>query len=165
MDQLQHPCECHVCNQGTGDGSTSSLTSTCLPTSRLHTGGHQFFSEKTAAHPALHLYPHIHGHLPLHNLSHLPRPLLPNLYSTPPLTHSKVRHTHMHRKFPVSHLVLRGLSVLSGCVVIFPATRGMTCIKNHNLKKRHRCKISLPTGHVPFHINDYCLSSNDVMPL
>lgn len=100
MDQVQHPCECHVCNQGTGDGSTSSLSSTCLPTSRLHTGGHQFFSEKTAAHPALHLYPHIHGHLPLHNLSHLPRPLLPTLYSTPPLTHSKVRRTHMHRKFP-----------------------------------------------------------------
>uniref|UniRef100_A0A671KQ73 Protein FAM193A-like n=1 Tax=Sinocyclocheilus anshuiensis TaxID=1608454 RepID=A0A671KQ73_9TELE len=87
--QVQHPCECHVCNQGNGDGSTSGLNSTCLPTSRLHAGGHQFFSEKTAAHPALHLYPHIHGHLPLHNLSHLPRPLLPTLYSSPPLTHSK----------------------------------------------------------------------------
>lgn len=89
VDHVQHPCECHVCNQGTVDGSTSGLSSTCLPTSRLHAGGHQFFSEKTAAHPALHLYPHIHGHLPLHNLSHLPRPLLPTLYSTPPLTHSK----------------------------------------------------------------------------
>uniref|UniRef100_A0A8C2PW77 Family with sequence similarity 193 member A n=1 Tax=Cyprinus carpio TaxID=7962 RepID=A0A8C2PW77_CYPCA len=87
--QVQHPCECHVCNQGNGDSGTSGLSSTCLPTSRLHAGGHQFFSEKTAAHPALHLYPHIHGHLPLHNLSHLPRPLLPTLYSTPPLTHSK----------------------------------------------------------------------------
>uniref|UniRef100_A0A672PK00 Family with sequence similarity 193 member A n=1 Tax=Sinocyclocheilus grahami TaxID=75366 RepID=A0A672PK00_SINGR len=87
--RVQHPCECHVCNQGNGDGSTSGLNSTCLPTSRLHAGGHQFFSEKTAAHPALHLYPHIHGHLPLHNLSHLPRPLLPTLYSSPPLTHSK----------------------------------------------------------------------------
>ncbi|XP_052456881.1 protein FAM193A-like isoform X1 [Carassius gibelio] len=84
VDQVQHPCECHVCNQGNGDSSASSLNST-----RLHAGGHQFFSEKTAAHPALHLYPHIHGHLPLHNLSHLPRPLLPTLYSTPPLTHSK----------------------------------------------------------------------------
>uniref|UniRef100_A0A8C2G753 Family with sequence similarity 193 member A n=1 Tax=Cyprinus carpio TaxID=7962 RepID=A0A8C2G753_CYPCA len=82
--QVQHPCECHVCNQGNGDSSASGLNST-----RLHAGGHQFFSEKTAAHPALHLYPHIHGHLPLHNLSHLPRPLLPTLYSTPPLTHSK----------------------------------------------------------------------------
>ncbi|XP_059408489.1 protein FAM193A-like isoform X2 [Carassius carassius] len=84
VDQVQHPCECHVCNQGIGDSSASSLNST-----RLHAGGHQFFSEKTAVHPALHLYPHIHGHLPLHNLSHLPRPLLPTLYSTPPLTHSK----------------------------------------------------------------------------
>ncbi|XP_073718987.1 protein FAM193A isoform X2 [Misgurnus anguillicaudatus] len=89
MEQV-HQCECHMCNQGTGDGSPSGLGSTCLPTSRLHTGGHQFFSDKTAAHPAFHLYPHIHGHLPLHNLSHLPRPLLPTLYSTPPLTHSKM---------------------------------------------------------------------------
>uniref|UniRef100_A0A8C1DUY3 Family with sequence similarity 193 member A n=1 Tax=Cyprinus carpio carpio TaxID=630221 RepID=A0A8C1DUY3_CYPCA len=89
VDQVQHPCECHVCSQGNGDSGTSGLSSTCLPTSRLHAGGHQFFSEKMAAHPALHLYPHIHGHLPLHNLSHLPRPLLPTLYSTPPLTHSK----------------------------------------------------------------------------
>lgn len=89
VDHIQHPCECHVCNQGTVDGSTPGLSSTCLPSSRLHAGGHQFFSEKTAAHPALHLYPHIHGHLPLHNLSHLPRPLLPTLYSTPPLTHNK----------------------------------------------------------------------------
>uniref|UniRef100_A0A672KDH3 Family with sequence similarity 193 member A n=1 Tax=Sinocyclocheilus grahami TaxID=75366 RepID=A0A672KDH3_SINGR len=89
VDQVQHQCECHVCNQGNGGGSASGLNSTCLPTTRLHAGGHHFFSEKTAAHPALHLYPHIHGHLPLHNLSHLPRPLLPTLYSTPPLTHSK----------------------------------------------------------------------------
>ncbi|XP_051558831.1 protein FAM193A-like [Myxocyprinus asiaticus] len=87
VECVQQPCECHVCNQGSVDSSPSSLSSTCLPTSRLHAGGHQFFSEKT--HPALHLYPHIHGHLPLHNLSHLPRPLLPTLYSTPPLTHSK----------------------------------------------------------------------------
>uniref|UniRef100_A0A673MMI8 Protein FAM193A-like n=1 Tax=Sinocyclocheilus rhinocerous TaxID=307959 RepID=A0A673MMI8_9TELE len=89
VDQVQHQCECHVCNQGNGGGSASGMNSTSLPTTRLHAGGHHFFSEKTAAHPALHLYPHIHGHLPLHNLSHLPRPLLPTLYSTPPLTHSK----------------------------------------------------------------------------
>lgn len=94
MEQVHHPCECHMCNQGSGDGSPSGLGSNCLPTSRLHSGGHQFFSDKTATHPALHLYPHIHGHLPLHNLSHLPRPLLPTLYSPPPLTHSKVRHKH-----------------------------------------------------------------------
>ncbi|TRY94335.1 hypothetical protein DNTS_026333 [Danionella cerebrum] len=84
MEHIQHPCECHVCNQASGDSSTSGLNS-----NRLHPGGHQFFSEKTAAHPALHLYPHIHGHLPLHNLSHMPRPLLPTLYSSPPLSHNK----------------------------------------------------------------------------
>ncbi|KAI4884490.1 hypothetical protein NFI96_030927 [Prochilodus magdalenae] len=93
VEQVQHPCECHVCNQGSGDGSPGGLGTAALPTGRLHTGSHQFFSEKTAAHPALHLYPHIHGHLPLHNLSHLPRPLLPALYSSPPLTHNKIKCT------------------------------------------------------------------------
>uniref|UniRef100_A0AAR2KHR5 FAM193 C-terminal domain-containing protein n=1 Tax=Pygocentrus nattereri TaxID=42514 RepID=A0AAR2KHR5_PYGNA len=89
VEQVQHPCECHVCNQGSGDGSAGGLGTPALPAGRLHTGTHQFFTEKTAAHPALHLYPHIHGHLPLHNLSHLPRPLLPTLYSSPSLTHNK----------------------------------------------------------------------------
>ncbi|XP_066535658.1 protein FAM193A isoform X2 [Hoplias malabaricus] len=89
VEQVQHPCECHVCNQGSVDGSSAGMGSAALPAGRLHTGSHQFFSEKTAAHPALHLYPHIHGHLPLHNLPHLPRPLLPTLYSSPPLSHNK----------------------------------------------------------------------------
>ncbi|KAJ8281034.1 hypothetical protein GJAV_G00062620 [Gymnothorax javanicus] len=72
-------CECHVCSQ---EAAT-------LPSSRPQ-GPHQFFSDKTS-HPALHLYPHIHGHPPLHNpLSHLPRPLLhPTLYSSPPLARGK----------------------------------------------------------------------------
>uniref|UniRef100_A0A8C9XDC9 Family with sequence similarity 193 member A n=1 Tax=Sander lucioperca TaxID=283035 RepID=A0A8C9XDC9_SANLU len=93
VEQVQHACECHVCNQ---DPSSSTLgPATCLPPSRLHTAppptvGHQFFTDcKTPpAHPALHLYPHIHGHLPLHNFS---RPLLhPTLYPpSPPLTHNK----------------------------------------------------------------------------
>ncbi|XP_058496559.1 protein FAM193A isoform X1 [Solea solea] len=93
VEQVQHACECHVCNQ---DPSSSTLgLATCLPPSRLHAPpppavGHQFFTDtKTPpAHPALHLYPHIHGHLPLHNFS---RPLLhPTLYPpSPPLTHSK----------------------------------------------------------------------------
>uniref|UniRef100_A0A667XAE2 Family with sequence similarity 193 member A n=1 Tax=Myripristis murdjan TaxID=586833 RepID=A0A667XAE2_9TELE len=96
VEQVQHACECHVCNQ---DPSSSTLgPATCLPPSRLHTApppavGHQFFTDSKTppAHPALHLYPHIHGHLPLHNLSHLPRPLLhPTLYSpSPPLAHNK----------------------------------------------------------------------------
>uniref|UniRef100_A0A8C7GJ88 Family with sequence similarity 193 member A n=1 Tax=Oncorhynchus kisutch TaxID=8019 RepID=A0A8C7GJ88_ONCKI len=76
----QHACECHVCNQDL----------------RIHTPPsghhHQFFTggdNQTPSHPALHLYPHIHGHLPLHNLTHLPRPLLhPTLYPSPPLSHS-----------------------------------------------------------------------------
>lgn len=93
VEQVQHACECHVCNQ---DPSSSALgPATCLPPSRLHaapppTVGHQFFTDNKTppAHPALHLYPHIHGHLPLHNFS---RPLLhPTLYPpSPPLTHNK----------------------------------------------------------------------------
>ncbi|CAB1460897.1 unnamed protein product [Pleuronectes platessa] len=93
VEQIQHACECHVCNQ---DPNSSALgLTTCLPPSRLHAApppavGHQFFTDtKTPpAHPALHLYPHIHGHLPLHNFS---RPLLhPTLYPpSPPLTHNK----------------------------------------------------------------------------
>ncbi|XP_041640857.1 protein FAM193A isoform X2 [Cheilinus undulatus] len=93
VEQLQHACECHVCNQ---DPASSTLgPATCLPPSPLHaapppTVGHQFFTDSKTppAHPALHLYPHIHGHLPLHNFS---RPLLhPTLYPpSPPLTHNK----------------------------------------------------------------------------
>uniref|UniRef100_A0A8C3G6S5 Family with sequence similarity 193 member A n=1 Tax=Cyclopterus lumpus TaxID=8103 RepID=A0A8C3G6S5_CYCLU len=93
VEQVQHACECHVCNQ---DPSSSPLgPATCLPPSRLHAApppavGHQFFTDSKTppTHPALHLYPHIHGHLPLHNFS---RPLLhPTLYPpSPPLTHNK----------------------------------------------------------------------------
>lgn len=90
IEQVQHACECHVCNQ---DPNSSTLgPATCLPPSRLHaapppTVGHQFFTDSKTP-PALHLYPHIHGHLPLHNFS---RPLLhPTLYPpSPPLTHNK----------------------------------------------------------------------------
>ncbi|KAL1023489.1 hypothetical protein UPYG_G00041410 [Umbra pygmaea] len=86
-EQVQHACECHVCNQ-----DISSSPSAHLPSNRFHVPPsghhHQFFTggdNKTPSHPALHLYPHIHGHLPLHNLSHLPRPLLhPTLYPSPP---------------------------------------------------------------------------------
>ena len=53
--------------------------------------GHQFLSPEKPTHPALHLYPHIHGHVPLHAVPHLPRPLIhPTLYTAPPFTHSKV---------------------------------------------------------------------------
>ncbi|XP_047221910.1 protein FAM193A isoform X3 [Girardinichthys multiradiatus] len=93
VEQVQHACECHVCNQD--PNSSAPGPATCLPPSRLHTvplptAGHQFFTDSKAppAHPALHLYPHIHGHLPLQNFS---RPLLhPTLYPpSPPLTHNK----------------------------------------------------------------------------
>ncbi|KAL2097477.1 hypothetical protein ACEWY4_006684 [Coilia grayii] len=88
VEPVQHPCECHVCNQGNVESTT------LLPgNNRLHAGQQQqqqFFTDKTAPHPGLHLYPHIHGHLPLHSLPHLPRPLLhPTLYPSPPLAHSK----------------------------------------------------------------------------
>uniref|UniRef100_A0A3B4ACF7 Uncharacterized protein n=1 Tax=Periophthalmus magnuspinnatus TaxID=409849 RepID=A0A3B4ACF7_9GOBI len=93
--QQQHACECHVCTQD--PGSTALGPASCLPPGRLHsappppTVGHQFFTDaKTppTTHPALHLYPHIHGHLPLHNF---PRPLLhPTMYPpSPPLSHNK----------------------------------------------------------------------------
>ncbi|XP_028304055.1 protein FAM193A isoform X3 [Gouania willdenowi] len=86
-EQIPHACECHVCNK---DPSASSLPSSKLHTTPPPTIGHQFFTDSKApsTHPALHLYPHIHGHLPLHNFS---RPLLhPTLYPpSPPLTHNK----------------------------------------------------------------------------
>uniref|UniRef100_A0A672Y653 FAM193 C-terminal domain-containing protein n=1 Tax=Sphaeramia orbicularis TaxID=375764 RepID=A0A672Y653_9TELE len=93
VEPVQHACECHVCNQD--PGSSALGPAACLPPSRLHAApppamGHQFFTDSKTppAHPALHLYPHIHGHLPLHNFS---RPLLhPTLYPpSPPLTHNK----------------------------------------------------------------------------
>ncbi|XP_054912511.1 protein FAM193A isoform X1 [Poeciliopsis prolifica] len=93
VEQVQHACECHVCNQD--PNATAPGPAACLPPSRIHTVspptvGHQFFPDSKAppAHPALHLYPHIHGHLPLQNFS---RPLLhPTLYPpSPPLTHNK----------------------------------------------------------------------------
>ncbi|XP_041838778.1 protein FAM193A isoform X2 [Melanotaenia boesemani] len=93
VEQVQHACECHVCNN---DPSSSTLgPATCLSPSRLHAVpppavGHHFFTDNKTppTHPALHLYPHIHGHMPLHNFS---RPLLqPTLYPpSPPLTHNK----------------------------------------------------------------------------
>ncbi|KAK7878159.1 hypothetical protein WMY93_031205 [Mugilogobius chulae] len=93
---VQHACECHVCTQD--PGSSALGPTSCLPPGRLHsappppppTVGHQFFTDpKTPpTHPALHLYPHIHGHLPLHNF---PRPLMhPTMYPpSPPLSHNK----------------------------------------------------------------------------
>ena len=99
MEQIQHACECHVCYQ---DSSSSALghPGAPLPPSRLHGAPAPHFLTSDAkappSHPALQLYPHIHGHLPLHTLSHLPRPLLhPTLYPpSPPLSHNKVSGKH-----------------------------------------------------------------------
>lgn len=78
-------CECHVCKQEASGLPVSAMTAGALPP------GHQFMSPEKPTHPALHLYPHIHGHVPLHAVPHLPRPLIhPTLYTAPPFTHSKV---------------------------------------------------------------------------
>ncbi|KAJ3614806.1 hypothetical protein NHX12_018376 [Muraenolepis orangiensis] len=60
VEQVQHPCQCHACSQEPAFGHPA------------------FFADNKAPspHTALHLYPHIHGHLPLRNMSCLPRPLI-----------------------------------------------------------------------------------------
>ncbi|XP_038601483.1 protein FAM193A isoform X2 [Tachyglossus aculeatus] len=97
-------CECHVCKQ-----ETSGLPASALAAGRLP-AGHQFMSPEKPAHPALHLYPHIHGHLPLNTMPHLPRPLIhPTLYTASPFAHSKAlppapvqNHTNKHQVFNAS---------------------------------------------------------------
>ncbi|KAM9818309.1 protein FAM193A isoform 3-T3 [Syngnathus typhle] len=101
VEQVQHACECHVCNQDPSASGNILGPAGCLPPGQLHSApppaalGNQFFTTDNGkmaatnpARPSLHLYPHIHGHLPLHNFS---RPLLhPTLYPpSPPLTHNK----------------------------------------------------------------------------
>ncbi|KAM6220599.1 protein FAM193A isoform 2-T2 [Rhynchocyon petersi] len=99
-EQAQNTCECHVCKQ-----EASGLTASAVATGALPPG-HQFLAPEKPTHPALHLYPHIHGHVPLHTIPHLPRPLIhPTLYAAPPFTHSKalppapVQHTNKHQVF------------------------------------------------------------------
>nr|XP_044986258.1 protein FAM193A [Jaculus jaculus] len=83
-EQTQNTCECHVCKQEASGLPASAMTAGAL------SPGHQFLSPEKPTHPALHLYPHIHGHVPLHTVPHLPRPLIhPTLYTAPPFTHSK----------------------------------------------------------------------------
>ncbi|XP_036902757.1 protein FAM193A isoform X1 [Sturnira hondurensis] len=97
-------CECHVCKQEASGLPLSAMTAGALPP------GHQFLSPEKPTHPALHLYPHIHGHVPLHTVPHLPRPLIhPTLYAAPPFTHSKAlppapvqNHTNKHQVFNAS---------------------------------------------------------------
>ncbi|XP_067415028.1 protein FAM193A isoform X2 [Emydura macquarii macquarii] len=103
-DQGPNTCECHVCKQ-----EASGLTASALAAGRLP-AGHQFVNPEKPAHPALHLYPHIHGHIPLHTIPHLPRPLIhPTLYTASPFAHNKAlppapvqNHTNKHQVFNAS---------------------------------------------------------------
>ncbi|XP_015274388.1 PREDICTED: protein FAM193A-like, partial [Gekko japonicus] len=90
-DQGSICCECHVCKQEASDAETR-----CLP------AGHQFRIPENPAHPALHLYPHIHGQIPLHTLPHLPPPLLhPSLYAASSSTQSKALVQNYTNKYQV----------------------------------------------------------------
>ncbi|XP_053560179.1 protein FAM193A [Bombina bombina] len=101
VDPVPNSCECHVCKQEASGLPPSALVAGRLP------AGHQFINPEKPAHPALHLYPHIHGHLPLHTISHLPRPLIhPTLYAASPFAHNKAlppttvqNHTNKHQVF------------------------------------------------------------------
>ncbi|XP_077460453.1 protein FAM193A [Stigmatopora argus] len=89
VEQVQHVCECHVCNQDAASANVLAHAGRLHPAPPLPAAdGHPPFADNGPARPALHLYPHIHGHLPMHNFS---RPLLhPTLYPpSPPLTHNK----------------------------------------------------------------------------
>ncbi|XP_063780659.1 protein FAM193A isoform X1 [Pseudophryne corroboree] len=104
VEPITNTCECHVCKQEASGLSQSPLVSGRLPP------GHQFINPDKPAHPALHLYPHIHGHLPLHTIPHLPRPLIhPTLYAASPFAHNKAlppttvqNHTNKHQVFNAS---------------------------------------------------------------
>ncbi|XP_053314186.1 protein FAM193A isoform X2 [Spea bombifrons] len=103
-DSVPNSCECHVCKQEASGLSPSALVGGRLPP------GHQFINPEKPAHPALHLYPHIHGHLPLHTIPHMPRPLIhPTLYAASPFAHNKAlppttvqNHTNKHQVFNAS---------------------------------------------------------------
>uniref|UniRef100_A0A8C3YQ86 Family with sequence similarity 193 member A n=1 Tax=Catagonus wagneri TaxID=51154 RepID=A0A8C3YQ86_9CETA len=103
-EQAPNTCECHVCKQEASGLTPSAMAAGALPP------GRQLLSPEKPAHPALHLYPHIHGHVPLHAAPHLPRPLIhPALYTAPPFAHSKAlppapvqSHTNKHQVFSAS---------------------------------------------------------------
>ncbi|KAB0404199.1 hypothetical protein E2I00_003901 [Balaenoptera physalus] len=83
-EQAPNTCECHVCKQEASGLTPSAGTAGALPP------GHQFLSPEKPTHPALHLYPHIHGHVPLHAVPHLPRPLIhPTLSAEEPLSRAQ----------------------------------------------------------------------------
>ncbi|XP_048371600.1 protein FAM193A isoform X2 [Sphaerodactylus townsendi] len=96
-DQGSICCECHVCKQEASDAETR-----CLP------AGHQFRIPENPTHPALHLYPHIHGQIPLHTLPHLPPPLFhPSLYTASSSAQSKALVQNHANKYQVLNTSLQ----------------------------------------------------------
>ncbi|XP_044151488.1 protein FAM193A isoform X1 [Bufo gargarizans] len=103
VETIPNTCECHVCKQEASGLSPSAVVAGRLPP------GHQFVNPDKPTHPALHLYPHIHGHLPLHTIPHLPRPVIhPTLYASP-FAHNKAlppttvqNHINKHQVFNAS---------------------------------------------------------------
>uniref|UniRef100_A0A8D2L8H4 Family with sequence similarity 193 member A n=1 Tax=Varanus komodoensis TaxID=61221 RepID=A0A8D2L8H4_VARKO len=77
-------CECHACSQEAPGSSSPGPEVRSLP------AGHQYGIPEKPAHPALHLYPHIHGQRPAHAVPHVPPPLLhPSLYTASPFAQNK----------------------------------------------------------------------------
>ncbi|KAH0618072.1 hypothetical protein JD844_017043 [Phrynosoma platyrhinos] len=82
-DQVPACCECHICKQETPGPSSSVTEQRCLPV------GHQFKIPEKPTHPGLHLYPHIHGQIPLPTVPHLSPTLHTSFYTAPPLEQNK----------------------------------------------------------------------------
>ncbi|XP_062833974.1 protein FAM193A isoform X5 [Anolis carolinensis] len=82
-NQVSTCCECHICKQETIGLSSSDTEQKCLP------AGHQFKIPEKTVHPGLHLYPHIHGQMPLPTVPHLSPTLHTSFYTAPPLAQNK----------------------------------------------------------------------------
>ncbi|XP_060630105.2 protein FAM193A isoform X4 [Anolis sagrei] len=82
-NQVPTCCECHICKQETIGLSSSDTEQKCLP------AGHQFKIPEKSVHPGLHLYPHIHGQIPLPTVPHLSPTLHTSFYTSPPLAQNK----------------------------------------------------------------------------
>ncbi|XP_042319409.1 protein FAM193A isoform X3 [Sceloporus undulatus] len=82
-DQVPACCECHICKQETPGPSSLDSEQRCLP------AGHQFKIPEKPTHPGLHLYPHIHGQIPLPTVPQLSPTLHTSFYTAPPLEQNK----------------------------------------------------------------------------
>uniref|UniRef100_A0A8C4WVA2 Family with sequence similarity 193 member A n=1 Tax=Eptatretus burgeri TaxID=7764 RepID=A0A8C4WVA2_EPTBU len=132
-EPVQPPCECHFCKQ-TGGTLSSSLSTSALPS-----GQAVLLADKLTPHPALHLYPHIHGQLPLQpvpssltGLTHGPVPVtLPHVPPGTPLGH--LNPFLPQPMYPGSNAVPGVFAPPTGnSAVIYPATPGSTnkCLVN-----------------------------------